>query len=196
MCLKIFVVVIPKEGLAVGVLPILFLWYDTDQQYFICDGSRVQFYSRCHTQRRFGWVRPPILLWVWQWQRYYFPWYSSINIILPYLKSHCTNSHLDLLIRINETKYYLRLNKIAFLLCNTMKELVTLVRSAKIWQGTTINDMEEGLEKIERKHLKALLWGKKSFRIFSLYPPRSLMVDHLGMTSSDWYFFQGGLKRA
>ncbi len=58
-CLKVFVVVVPKEGLAGpipkegltgGALPILLLvWHRL--QDIICEGSRVQFYSRCHTQR-------------------------------------------------------------------------------------------------------------------------------------------------
>ena len=49
MCHKIFVVVIPKEGLA-SILLLVWHW----PQNIICEGSRVQFYSRCHIQRRNG----------------------------------------------------------------------------------------------------------------------------------------------
>ena len=51
MCLKIFVIVIAKEGLA-GWTPriLLLVWHWL--QNIICEGRKVQFYSRCHTQSR------------------------------------------------------------------------------------------------------------------------------------------------
>ena len=48
-CLKIFVTVIPKERLVGGAPPILLLvWHRL--QNIMSEGSRVQFYSRCHTK--------------------------------------------------------------------------------------------------------------------------------------------------
>ncbi len=51
--LKVFVIVIPKEGLAGGAPPIL-LWIWHRLQNKIYEGSRVIFYSRWNTQRRIG----------------------------------------------------------------------------------------------------------------------------------------------
>ncbi len=60
MCLKIFdfAVVRPKEGSAGGTWPIL-LWIWQRLKNIICEGSRVQFHSRYHAQRRIGRARPP-----------------------------------------------------------------------------------------------------------------------------------------
>ncbi len=83
-CLAIFVVVIPKEGLAGGDPPILLLdlvWHWL--QNITCESSRVQFYSWCHTQRRISGAPPanPSLSMTTKILRYDFPWHGSISLI-------------------------------------------------------------------------------------------------------------------
>ncbi len=52
MCLNIFVVVIPKEGVAGGAPPILlWVWHRQQNTCIILESRRVQYYSRCHTQK-------------------------------------------------------------------------------------------------------------------------------------------------
>ena len=58
ICLKILVVVRPKEGL-VGRTPPTLLWIWQWLKNVICGGSRVQCHSRYHAQRRISRARPP-----------------------------------------------------------------------------------------------------------------------------------------
>ncbi len=66
MCLKIFVIVIPKEGLAGWTPPILLLvWHRLQNRIckgsfhnFIVSGISKEIYSRCHIQRRIGGAQP------------------------------------------------------------------------------------------------------------------------------------------
>ncbi len=65
---KIFVVVIPKskERLAGRAPPILvFVWHWLYN--IICEGCKLQIYSRCHTKRRMAGRAPPILLLKQNW---------------------------------------------------------------------------------------------------------------------------------
>ena len=58
MYLKIFVIVVPKEGLADLASPILLVvWHRL--QNVISEDNRVKCYSRCHTQRRICEAPPP-----------------------------------------------------------------------------------------------------------------------------------------
>ncbi len=80
MCLKIFVDVIPKEGLASRAPSILLLvWHWLQNK--ICEDSRIQCYSQCHTQRRIGWAPPasPSLgMTATKILRQIFSWHSSL----------------------------------------------------------------------------------------------------------------------
>ncbi len=57
----------PKKDWRSGAPPIL-LWVWHQLQNIIYEGSRVIFYSGCHSQRRIG--GPPVHPWVWQRQRH------------------------------------------------------------------------------------------------------------------------------
>ena len=63
-CLKILISVIHKEG-----LPILF-GYDTDYKIVLCRLHRLYFVVGVILKEGLAGPRPPILLLVWQWQRF------------------------------------------------------------------------------------------------------------------------------
>ena len=79
--LKVFVVVIPKEGLT-GRAPSIFLLLWHQLQNIIYEGSNVKFYSRRHTQRRIGGAlpaHPSLGMTTTKILRHVFPWHISSN---------------------------------------------------------------------------------------------------------------------
>ena len=90
-CLNIFVVVIPKEGLTGGAQPILILvWHRL--QNIIYEGSSIQFYSWCCTQRRIGGcppANPSLGTTTTKIVRHIFSWHSSYIVAYHLYKGSC-----------------------------------------------------------------------------------------------------------